>query len=60
MNYLFEKEYLTPLDNEAEKVTECCECWHEIFSGEEYYNIYDEHYCKDCADFQFKKIAGDQ
>lgn len=60
MNYLFEKEYLMAPDNEAKRVSACCCCAEGIFAGEEYYDIYDEHYCKDCADFQFKKIAGDQ
>ena len=51
--------YLMPPDNEAEIYTECSECSNSICIGEDYYDIYRDNFCENCAKFLFQKVAGE-
>lgn len=50
-------EYLSPPDNEAEKVLRCflCKAW--IYEGDKYYLIDGVEYCEDCLNETYKRIA---
>jgi DNA-directed RNA polymerase subunit RPC12/RpoP len=43
--------------DEAVKVYECADCGEDICSGDSYFEVDDEKYCRDCAEKRFEKIA---
>lgn len=47
---LDDREYLSPPDNEAEKVLKCYLCKDWISEGDKYYLISGLEYCEDCIE----------
>ena len=50
-------EYLSPPDNETEKVFRCFLCKDWIHEGDKYYLIYGVEYCEDCLNLHYRRTA---
>ena len=57
MGMLDDRAYLSPPDNEADKVYECYFCDSAIYEGDDCYEIDNLIYCEDCINKHFKIIA---
>lgn len=54
---LNDRAWLDPPDNEAKKVLKCYFCGDWIYSGDDYYSLYNIDCCGDCLNLHYRQTA---